>query len=230
MASFSLFDFYNTLDPASDRTHSEQVDGDLTSRQRWALAVTVASFAAAQNKRPPAELAQSYPALIGLPGMAITRPLALPPEAGRALLWWRGNPEQVRALENPLARADGLLQLAEAAYRGGDNAGAYHQLMLALREGYMPVREQLQARDQALAAQLAQNWQSLRGAILGDASNAEVIASFQQLRAGIARARARLEPPPGTQSIYRWALLLFAAALALGGWLWFRLRRRLRVE
>ncbi|SHF35424.1 high-affinity iron transporter [Microbulbifer donghaiensis] len=226
MASFSLYDLYNTLDPLADAVHAARIDGDLSSAQRWALAVTVANFAVAGDEPPPADLAQRYPALIGLPGMATTRPVELPDDAAAALLWSRGHPERVRALEHPLARADGLLELAQTAYRAGDTASAYHKLMLAFREGYLPVREQLAERDAPLAAQLSEYWQGLRTAILGDAPNAEVIAAFQRLRGSLNQARAGLEPPAGTHRYYLWAAFLFAAALALGLLLWFGLRRR----
>ncbi|MBB3062909.1 c-type cytochrome [Microbulbifer rhizosphaerae] len=226
MANFSLYDLYNTLDPAADAVHGSDIDGDLTSRQRWALAVTVAHLAAAAYKPPPVELAQRYPALIGLPGMATARPVELPDDAAAALMWWRGNPQRVRALEHPLARAGGLLQLAETSYRAGDSAAAYHQLMLAFRQSYQPVHEQLAGRDAPLATQLAERWQSLRGAILGDAPSTEVIAAFQQLRAALAQAQARLEPPAESGRVTLWAWLLFAAAAALGLLLWLGLRRR----
>jgi len=226
MASFSLYDLYNTLDPTVDSVHDRRIDGDLGSRQRWALAVTVANFAVQGELPPPSELAQRYPALIGLPGMATARPVELPPEAAGALLWWRGHPQRVRALEHPLARADGLLQLAETAYRAGDNASAYHQMMLAFREGYAPLREQLEKRDAPLAAQLSEHWRALRAAMLGNAPNAEVIAAFQRLRAALAQARTRLEPPAEQNRYTLWAALLFAAAAALGLLLRFGLRRR----
>ncbi|WP_323846053.1 hypothetical protein [Microbulbifer magnicolonia] len=226
MASFSLYDLYNILDPTVDSVHGPRIDGDLSSRQRWALAVTVANFAVAGAPPPAPELARRYPALIGLPGMATARPVELPAEAAQALMWWRGHPERVRALEHPLARADGLLQLAETAYRAGDNAGAYHKLMLGYRQGYAPLREQLAERDAPLATQLAEHWQALRTAILGGAPNAEVIAAFQRLRAALTQARARLEPPARNERYTLWAALLFAAAVALGLLLWFGLRRR----
>lgn len=226
MANFSLYDLYNILDPAADAVHDSGIDGDLTSRQRWALAVTVAHLAAAGHEPPPAELAQRYPALIGLPGMATARPVELPEDAAAALMWWRGNPQRVRALEHPLARAGGLLQLAETSYRAGDSAAAYHQLMLAFRQGYQPVREQLEERDAPLATQLGERWQSLRSAILGGAPSTEVIADFQQLRTGLAQAQARLEPRADSGRGTLWAWLLFAAAAALGLLLWFGLRRR----
>lgn len=226
MASFSLYDLYNTLDPIVDSVHGQSIDGDLSSRQRWALAVTVANFAVEGELPPPSKLAQRYPALIGLPGMATARPVELPADGAGALMWWRGHPQRVRALEHPLARADGLLQLSETAYRAGDNASAYHQLMLAFREGYAPLREQLEKRDAPLAAQLSEHWQALRTAILGNAPNAEVIAAFQRLRTALGQARTRLEPPAEQNRYTLWAALLFAAAAALGLLLWFGLQRR----
>lgn len=226
MASFSLYDLYNTLDPTADSVHARRIDGDLTSAQRWALAVTVANLAVVGREPPTPELALRYPALIGLPGMATVRPVALPDDAAAALMWWRAYPQQVRALQQPLARADGLLQLAETAYRGGDAAGAYHQLMLAFRQGYLPQRQRLLERDAPLEKQLSAHWQALRSAILGDAPNAEVIAAFQRLRAALAQARGRVETNADSGHFDLWAALLFAAAAALGLLLWLRLRRR----
>ncbi|WP_250460519.1 c-type cytochrome [Microbulbifer litoralis] len=226
MGSFSLYDIYNTLDPTADAVHPPAVDRNLSSRQRWALAVAVAHLAVLGTEPPPAQLAQRYPALVGLPGLATARPVELPADAAGALLWWRGNPDRVRALEQPLSRADGLLQLAETVYRAGDSATAYHRVMLAYREGYLPRREALQQRDAPLAAKLAGDWQLLRGEILRGAPNAEVISAFQQLRAGLAQARARLEPAAGGDRFYLWATLLFAVAVGLGLMLWFALRRR----
>ena len=225
MASFSLYDIYNTLDPVADRVHARRIDGDLSSAQRWALAVTVANLAVVGREPPATELAQRYPALVGLPGLATVRPVELPDEAATALLWWRGYPQRVRALEQPLARADGLLQLAETAYRGGDTAGAYHQSMLAFRQGYLPERQRLAERDAPLEQQLSQHWQALRTAILGDAPNAEVIAAFHKLRGALSLARGRLEPAGSSEPLILWAALLFAAAVALGLLLWLRLRR-----
>lgn len=225
MASFSLYDIYNTLDPIADTVHAPAVDRDLSSRQRWALAVTVAQLAVAGTEPPPVELAARYPALVGLPGMATARPVELPQDGAAALLWWRGNPDRVRALEHPLARADGLLQLAETAYRAGDSATAYHRVMLAYRQGYLPRREALRQRDAPLAAQLGGRWQRLREGILGGDADAGVISAFQQLRAGLVQARARLEPAPADSHLYLWAALLFTAALGLGLLLWFGLRR-----
>ncbi|WP_193163554.1 hypothetical protein, partial [Microbulbifer hainanensis] len=199
MASFSLYDLYNILDPNADTVHSRRLDGDLSSRQRWALAVTTAALSVAGKPQPPVDMAQRYPALVGLPGMATARPVELPADAADALMWWRAHPQQVRALQHPLARADGLLQLAESAYRAGDSATAYHQLTLALRDGYLPGRAALAARDQPLETQISKRWRDLRSAILGDAPNAEVIAAFQQLRAALTQARNRLEPAGGAR-------------------------------
>ncbi|WP_346838346.1 cytochrome c [Microbulbifer sp. SAOS-129_SWC] len=225
MASFSLYDLYNILDPGADTVHARRLDADLSSRQRWALAVTVASLAVTGTEPPPVDEARRYPALVGLPGMATARPVELSPDAAAALMWWRGHPQRVRALQHPLARADGLLQLAESAYRAGDNASAYHQMVLALREGYLPQRDALAQRDQPLETQLSARWQALRSAILGDASNAEVIAAFQQLRSGLAQARTRLQPPPASD-FRGWVTLLFAVSVVLGLLLWLRRRRR----
>lgn len=228
MASFSLYDIYNTLDPVADTVHAAAVDRDLSSRQRWALAVTVAHLAVAGAEPPAVELAERYPALVGLPGMATARPVELPRDGAAALLWWRGNPDRVRALEHPLARVDGLLQLAETAYRAGDSATAYYRVMLAYRRSYLPRRAVLQQRDAPLAAQLAGHWESLREGILGNAPEARVMAAFQQLRAGLVQARARLEPAADDRHLHFWAALLFAAALGLGLVLWFGLRRSRR--
>ncbi|GAB2891842.1 hypothetical protein GCM10027180_22440 [Microbulbifer echini] len=230
MASFSLYDFYNTLDPSVDTVHSHRIDGDLDSRQRWALAVTVAAFAVKNQLPPSADLAERYPALVGLPGMAVTRPIELPSSVRNALMWWRGHPHLVRSLEHPLARAEGLLQLAETAYRGGDNAGAYHKLMLAYREGYQPLEQQIERHDAVLLSQLQTQWQKLRREALAGAPNAEVIASMQNLRTLLARARDQLEPTLGGERQYLWAILLFTLALALGLSLWWGLRRRKRAR
>ncbi|BBM01223.1 hypothetical protein [Microbulbifer sp. GL-2] len=226
MASFSLYDLYNTLNPTVNGVHGENVDGNLTVWQRWALAVTVAAFSVNDQLPPSADLAEHYPALVGLPGMAVTRPVELPADASSALMWWRAHPHLVRALEPPLARADGLLQLAQTDYRAGDRAGAYHKLMLAYREGYLPLRAQIAMRDQVLTTQLQARWQQLRSELLSGAPNAEVIASFQDLRAMLVSAQARLGPTVGGGYEYLWAALLFALALALGVALWWALRRR----
>ena len=225
MASFSLYDFYNLLDPTAESLHAGIAGGELDSFQRWALAVAVANLAVAGQSPPSAELAQRYPALIGLPGLATARPLELPAEAAAALLWWRGHPQHMRALQHPLARADGLLQVAETTYRAGDFASAYHQLMVALRQEYLPLRQQLRERDAPLAAQLEQHWQSLREAILVDASSAEVIAAFQRLRSALTQAQAKLQPVE-TQPAHNLVTgLLFAGAVVLGLLLWWGLRR-----
>ena len=226
MASFSLYDFYNLLDPTATSLHAGIAGGELDGSQRWALAVAVANLAMADQPPPAADLAQRYPALIGLPGLATARPLELPAEAAAALLWWRGHPQHMRALQHPLARADGLLQVAETTYRAGDFASAYHQLMVALRQDYLPLRQQLRERDAPLAAQLEQHWQALREAILADASSAEVIAAFQRLRSALAQAQTKLQPvetPPGHNLLTG---LLFAVAGILGLFLWWRLRHR----
>ncbi|WP_444883308.1 c-type cytochrome [Microbulbifer sp. PSTR4-B] len=228
MASFSLYDLYNTLDPNVDSVHSERVDGDLNSRQRWALAVTVAALAVKNQLPPSADLAERYPALISLPGMAVTRPVELPTDARSALLWWRGHPHLIRSLEHPLTRAEGLLSLAETAYRGGDNAGAYHKLMLAYREGYKPLQQSIEMSDRVLYSKLQAQWQILRREVLSNAPNTDVIASIQNLGTLLGRARARLEPMPGGHISYLWAALLFALALALGVSLWWGLRWRKR--
>nr|WP_138976364.1 hypothetical protein [Microbulbifer agarilyticus] len=224
MVNLSLYDFYNVLEPTRNDAHDEAVDGDLSSRQRWALAVKVASFSAPQVA-PSRKLAEQYPALVGLPGMAVLRPSELPEPARASLMWWRAHPEQTRALQHPLARAAGLIYLAQIAYRGGDPAGAYHKLMLALRSGYLPARAELAERDPALAIQLEQQWQALREAILARAPANEVIEQFQRLLASVVQGRELLQPTSGSV-IYVWAGLLFVAALTLGLMLWFGLRRR----
>ncbi|AQQ66266.1 hypothetical protein Mag101_00325 [Microbulbifer agarilyticus] len=224
MVNLSLYDFYNVLEPTRNDAHDEAVDGDLSSRQRWALAVKVASFSAPQVA-PSRKLAEQYPALVGLPGMAVLRPSELPEPARASLMWWRAHPEQTRALQHPLARAAGLIYLAQIAYRGGDPAGAYHKLMLALRSGYLPAREELTERDPALATQLDQQWQALREAILARAPANEVIEQFQRLLASVVKGRELLQPT-SSRVIYVWAGILFITALALGVLLWFGLRRR----
>ncbi|WP_295802383.1 hypothetical protein [uncultured Microbulbifer sp.] len=226
MARFSLYDLYNTIDPARDDAHGQAIDGDLSSRQRWALAVLIAGFSA-PPQAPPQALAEKYPALVALPGLAVTRPSELPQEAAAALIWWRAHPEYTRRLQHPLARAAGLIQLAQTSYRGGDSATAYHQLMLALREGFAPARLPLEERDAPLANQLDQQWRELREAILGEAPSNEVIEKFQRLQAAVLRAREALQPTP-KQGLYGWSALLFAAALLLGGLLWWGLRRHSR--
>ncbi|WGL15290.1 hypothetical protein PVT68_10965 [Microbulbifer bruguierae] len=224
MAGFSLYDFYNALEPSRDDAHDRDVDGDLSSRERWALAVLVAGFSA-PAVAPNTALAEKYPALVGLPGVAIVRPGMLPEEAREALLWWRAHPQHTAHLQHPLARAAGLLFTAQTAYRGGDDAGAYHQLILALREGFVPARAALQQRNPALAAQLQQQWDELRQAILDQAPSNEVIEKFQRLQTNVVRAREQLQPTAG-RAIYVWAGLLFAVALGLGVLLWYRLRKR----
>ena len=224
MANLSLYDFYNVLEPTRNDAHDEAVDGDLSSRQRWALAVKVAGFSAPQLA-PSATLAKQYPALVGLPGIAVLRPAELPDEASRSLMWWRAHPVETRALQHPLAHAAGLLYLAQTTYRGGDPASAYHQLMLALRTGYLQARPQLAERNPALATQLDQQWQELRTAILERAPSNEVIEKFQRLQANVVRGRELLQPTAGP-AIYGWAALLFVVALGLGALLWFGLRRR----
>ncbi|MCQ3829893.1 hypothetical protein HXX02_10595 [Microbulbifer elongatus] len=224
MANLSLYDFYNVLEPTRNDAHDQAVDGDLSSRQRWALAVKVASFSAPQLAPAP-KLAKRYPALVGLPGIAVLRPATLPQEARESLMWWRAHPVETRALQHPLARAAGLLYLAQSTYRSGDAASAYHQIMLALRTGYQPARAQLAARNPALATQLDQQWQGLRDAILQRAPSNEVIEKFQRLLGNVVKARELLQPTGGG-AIYGWAALLFLAALAVGALLWFGLRRR----
>ncbi|QIL90649.1 hypothetical protein GNX18_13430 [Microbulbifer sp. SH-1] len=224
MANLSLYDFYNVLEPTRNDAHDADLDGDLSSRQRWALAVLVAGFAA-PDIAPAPQLAEKYPALVGLPGMAVLRPAELPEEARNALMWWRAHPAETRHLQHPLARAAGLLYLAQAAYRAGDIASAYHQLMLGLREGYLESRPQLAERNAALTAQLDQQWQELRGAILDQAPTNEVIEKFQRLQSNVVRAREKLQPSTGS-GIYGWGALLFIAALGLGVLLWYRLRSR----
>ncbi|WP_226663890.1 c-type cytochrome [Microbulbifer aggregans] len=226
MARFSLYDLYNTLDPARDDAHGHAIDGDLSSRERWALAVLVAGFSA-PAEMPEATLAEKYPALVGLPGIAVTRPSELPVDAAAALGWWRANPDYTRRLQHPIVRAAGLIQLAQTSYRAGDPTESYHQLMLALREGFAPARLGLEERNSALASRLDQQWLDLRRAILDEAPTNEVIEKFQRLQAGVLRAREVLQPAP-ERGPYGWAALLFALALALGGLLWKGLRRRSR--
>ncbi|WP_160151806.1 hypothetical protein [Microbulbifer sp. ALW1] len=223
MGNFSLYDFYNALEPTREDAHGQAIDGDLSSRQRWALAVLVAGFSAPQVA-PSAKLAEQFPALVGPPGAAIVRPAEIPEEAGNALRWWRAHPQQTRHLQHPLARAAGLLYLAQNAYRGGDNASAYHQLMLAMREGFAPARAELMARNPALVTQLDQQWQELRQSILDQAPANEVIEKFQRLQANVVRGREQLQPTSGA-GIYGWAALLFLAALGVGLLLWYGLRR-----
>lgn len=222
MGNFSLYDFYNALQPVEDGSHHRTIDGDLISRQRWALAVLVAGFSA-PAQAPDRALAEKYPALVGLPGVAILRPSAMPEEAARALRWWRAHPQHTLHLQHPLARAAGLLYQAQSSYRGGDSAGAYHQLMLALREGYAPARLALEDKNPVLARQMDQQWQDLRQAILDRAPATVVIDKFQRLQANVMRARDKLQPTGG--GLYRWAVLLIFAALGLGIYLWYRLRR-----
>lgn len=224
MANLSLYDFYNVLEPTRNDAHDIAVDSDLSSRQRWALAVMVAGFSAPEIAPAP-RLAEKYPALVSLPGMAVLRPAELPEEARNALMWWRAHPTETRHLQHPLARAAGLLYLAQTAYRGGDIASAYHQLMLGLREGYLESRPQLATSNPALTAQLDQQWQELRVAILDQAPTNEVIEKFQRLQGNVVRAREQLQPSSGS-GIYGWGALLFIAALCLGGLLWYRLRTR----
>ena len=223
MAGFSLYDIYNAIDPSRDDIHGQRIDGDLSSRQRWALAVLVAGFAA-PPRMPPAGLAERYPALVVQPGVATVRPSALPLDARQALLWWRAYPQKARELQHPLTRAAGLLQQAQTAYRGGDIAAAYHQLMLAQREGYDPARAQLESRNAALATQLDQQWRNLRQKILEQGPENEIIEGFQALTATVIRARDQLQPPSHRWS-YGWAALLFAAAAAVGWLLWVKLLR-----
>ncbi|WP_299597967.1 hypothetical protein [uncultured Microbulbifer sp.] len=223
MANLSLYDFYNVLEPTRNDAHDNAVDGDLSSRERWALAVMVAGFAAPENA-PAHKRAQEYPALVGLPGMAVLRPAELPADARTALMWWRAHPRETAHLQHPLARAAGLLYLAQTAYRGGDTASAYHQLMLGLREGYAQARPQLVHKNPALAAQLDQQWQELRQSILDRAPSNEVIDKFQRLQANVVRAREQLQPSSGG-AIYGWAALLFLVALGVGALLWYGLRR-----
>ena len=223
MANLSLYDFYNVLEPTRNDAHDNAVDGDLSSRERWALAVMVAGFASPETA-PAHKRAQEFPALVGLPGMAILRPAELPPEARDALMWWRAHPQETAHLQHPLAQAAGLLYLAQTAYRGGDTASAYHQLMVGLREGYAQARPQLAASNPALAAQLDQQWQELRQSILDRAPSNEVIDRFQRLQANVVRAREQLQPSSGS-GIYVWATLLFLASLGVGVLLWYGLRR-----
>ncbi|WP_156035316.1 hypothetical protein [Microbulbifer sp. HZ11] len=224
MANLSLYDFYNVLEPTRNDAHDEAVDSDLSSRQRWALAVKVASFSA-PALAPAPKLAKRYPALVGLPGIAVLRPATLPDEARESLMWWRAHPVETRALQHPLARAAGLVYLAQTTYRSGDTASAYHQIMLALRTGYLPARGQLAARNPALATQLDQQWQELRTAILERAPSTEVIEQFQRLLANVVKGRELLQPTGGS-AIYGWAALMFVAAVGVGALLWFGLRRR----
>ncbi|WP_020413811.1 hypothetical protein [Microbulbifer variabilis] len=226
IGNFSLYDLYNTLDPTVDEIHGLDIDGSLTVWQRWALAVTVAAFSVQGQLPPAADIAERYPALVGLPGLAVTRPVELPADAQKALMWWRAHPHLVRALEPPLARADGLLQLALTDYRSGDKAGAYHKLMLAYREGYLPLRSQIEVRDQVLMSQLQSRWQLLRSQVLTGAPNTKVIASFQDLRAMLASAQTRIEPAVDRGYKFFGALLLFIVALVLGLTLWWGLRRK----
>ncbi|AWF79399.1 hypothetical protein BTJ40_00340 [Microbulbifer sp. A4B17] len=230
MAGFSLYDLYNTLDPVTDSIHSADIDGDLTGLQRWALAVTVASFPVANQLPPSSDLASKYPGLLGLPGMATTKPSELEAPLQQALMWWRGNPHLVRTLVPPLVRAVGLLQLAETDYRGGDTTGAYSKLMLAYREGYRPLRQQLLIRDRELVEQLQIQWQQLRGDLIGGASSTEVIAGLQNLRENLNLAHSKLEPPVVRERRYVWAAVLFALAIGLGALLWWGLRRRKRTK
>ncbi|MBB5211822.1 hypothetical protein [Microbulbifer hydrolyticus] len=223
MANLSLYDFYNVLEPTRNDAHDSDIDGDLSSRERWALAVMVAGFAAPEMA-PPLKRAQEFPALVGLPGMAVLRPAELPPEARDALMWWRAHPQETAHLQHPLARAAGLLYLAQAAYKAGDTASAYHQLMLGLREGYVQARPQLAQSNPALTAQLDQEWQALRQSILDRAPGNEVIEKFQRLQANVVRAREQLQPSSGS-AIYGWAALQFIIALGVGALLWYRLRR-----
>ena len=223
MANLSLYDFYNVLEPTRNDAHDSAVDGDLSSRERWALAVMVAGFAAPATA-PAHRRSKEFPALVGLPGVAILRPAELPVEARDALMWWRAHPQETAHLQHPLARAAGLLYLAQTAYRGGDTASAYHQLMLGLREGYAEARPQLLQRNRALAAQLDQQWQELRQAILDRAPSNEVIDKFQRLQANVVRAREQLQPSRG-RATYVLAALLFLLALCVGALLWYGLRR-----
>ncbi|WP_428819697.1 hypothetical protein [Microbulbifer sp. MCCC 1A16149] len=223
MANLSLYDFYNVLEPTRNDAHNRDIDGDLSSRERWALAVMVAGFAAPEIA-PSARRAQEYPALVGLPGMAVLRPVELPDDARDALMWWRAHPQETAHLQHPLARAAGLLYLGQTAYRSGDSASAYHQLMLGLREGYAQARPQLAERNPALTAQLDQQWQELRQSILDRAPSNEIIEQFQRLQANVVRAREQLQPTSGS-AIYAWAVFFLVIALGVGGLLWYRLRR-----
>ncbi|WP_445360775.1 hypothetical protein ACJJIL_22040 [Microbulbifer sp. EKSA005] len=230
MAGFSLYDLYNTLDPETDSIHTVDIDGDLTGLQRWALAVTVAAFPVANQLPPSSDLATRYPGLLGLPGMATTKPAELDPTLQQALMWWRGNPHLVRTLIPPLISAIGLLQLAETDYRGGDITAAYGKLMLAYRDGYRPLRQELLIRDKVLVEQLQVQWQQLRGDLIGDASSTEVIAAFQNLRADLNLAHSKLEPPAMGEGRYLWTAALFALAIGLGALLWWGLRRQKRTR
>lgn len=229
-AQFSLYDFYNLLDPTADSLHGTGLGADLDSRERWALAVLVASLPVADQLPPSADLAQRYPALVALPGMVITRPAALPDDAAAALQWWRGHPDAVRALEHPLVRAGGLLQLAETAHRAGDTTGAYYKAVLAYRQGYLPLRAQLEKRDPPLAEQIQAQWLELRDALNGDGGSAGVIAASQRLRASLKQARVRLEPAPERPAYVFWASILFAGAVIIGLLWWWQLRHRRRVR
>ncbi|WP_237068080.1 c-type cytochrome [Microbulbifer guangxiensis] len=223
---FSLFDYYNLLDPSADTLHGARLGADLNSWQRWALAVAVARFPVADQLPPSVDLAQRYPALVALPGLAVTRPATLPEDAATALLWWRGYPEAVRTLEHPLVRAGGLLQLAETAYRAGDTSGAYHKAVLAYRQGFLPLRAQLEKRDPALAARILDQWQALREALTGEVNSAVVLAASQRLRESLVLARNRLEPPPEQPAVIVWSAILFTLAAVTGLLWWRRLRRR----
>ncbi|MCO1333028.1 cytochrome c [Microbulbifer sp. OS29] len=228
MAGFSLYDLYNTLDPSVDSVHGSDIDGNLSGLQRWALAVTVASFAVNHQLSPSPDLARRYPGLLGLPGLATSQPAELPQELQEALMWWRGHPHLIRALEHPLVRAVGLLQLAETDYRAGDSSAAYNKLILAYREGYRPLRPQLQVRDKLLVNQLQAQWHQLRSDLISGASSTEIIAALQNLRASLNVAHTKLEPPLSQRRGYLWAALLFSLALGLGLLLWWGLRERKR--
>ncbi|MFD1216692.1 MULTISPECIES: c-type cytochrome [Microbulbifer] len=223
MAGFSLYDLYNAIDPHRDDVHGPVIDGDLSSRQRWALAVVVAGFAA-PPRMPPLGLAKRYPGLVVQPGVATVRPAELPQDARQALMWWRAYPQRARDMQHPLTRAAGLLQQAQTAFRGGDSAAAYHQLVLAQREGFAPVSSELEARDPALARQITRQWQDLRQLILSQGPENEVVERFQTLTTAVIRARNQLQPSARGWSD-GWAILLLVSAAGVGWLLWIKLLR-----
>ncbi|WNZ56463.1 hypothetical protein QT397_03610 [Microbulbifer sp. MKSA007] len=102
--------------------------------------------------------------------------------------------------------------------------------MLAYRDGYRPLRQELLIRDRVLVEQLQVQWQQLRGGLIGGASSTEVIAAFQNLRADLNLAHSKLEPPAMGEERYLWTAALFALAIGLGALLWWGLRRQKRTR
>ncbi|GMG85992.1 c-type cytochrome [Biformimicrobium ophioploci] len=193
MANFSLYDIYNLLELGVPGAHQRFGGRGITSADRWAVAVYSARLLANRTPLPAASAAQSWPELVILPGIATTRPVDLPPEAASALIWWRGNPDKIAHLQDPLQKANGLLAMAAEALQQGEPERAYRRLLAAYGQGYLPVAEEMRRRVPSVAARIDEDWRKLRQVVAADASRLETLEAINNLRADLQEIRPLAE-------------------------------------